>query len=75
MFGFGFALALALIVVFVVGGAEDGTAAGVDAGGCEDGAGCVGATVSVSLVGIGGEACKSVLGRRTEFLGEFECVP
>lgn len=55
-FGFGFALALALVVVLVVGGAEDGTAAGVDAGGCEDGSGCVGARVLVSLAGIGGEA-------------------
>jgi hypothetical protein len=55
-FGFGFALALALVMVLVVGGAEDGTAAGVDAGGCENGAGCVGVRVSVSLVGIGGEA-------------------
>lgn len=43
-------LALALVVVFVVGGAEDGTAAGVDARGCEDGAGC--SSESVMLVGL-----------------------
>lgn len=39
MLGLAFAFALALVVVFVVGRAEDGTAAGVDAGRCEDGAG------------------------------------
>jgi hypothetical protein len=41
------ALALALVVVLVVRGAEDGAAAGVDACGCEDGAGCASAGGSV----------------------------
>jgi hypothetical protein len=36
---FSLALALALVVVFVVGRAEDGAAAGVDTCGCKDGAG------------------------------------
>ncbi len=39
VFGLAFAFALALVMVFVVGGAEDGAAAGVDACGCKDGAG------------------------------------
>ena len=40
VFCFAFVFALAFVVVLVVGGAEDGAAAGVDACCCEDSAGC-----------------------------------
>ena len=39
VFGLAFGFALALVMVFVVRGAEDGAAAGVDACGGKDGAG------------------------------------
>ena len=66
---FVFSFTLALVVVFVVGAAEDGAAAGVDACCCEDGS------------GFGREGWSAWVMREdvkrmvlTELIGEFESV-